>query len=154
MIGRSRGSPCTPVLTVLRCSAGLASRSSSPAPRTSESTGRRSVRSSTKLHARFSCERCRRAAMTGTRPFSTRSPSFDSVAGSTVIEPTTATATTIIVPMPNDVKTALPASSMPAIAIMTVSPETRTARPDVAAATARASAGGRPASRSSMRRRR
>ena len=92
--------------------------------------------------------------MTGTRPFSTRSPSFDSVAGSTVIEPSTATATTIIVPMPNDVKTALPASSMPAMAIMTVSPETRTARPDVAAATARASAGGRPASRSSMRRRR
>ncbi len=93
--------------------------------------------------------------MTGTRPFSTRSPSFDSVAGSTVIEPATATATTIIVPIPNEVKTALPASSMPAIAIMTVIPERlRTARPDVAAATASASAGGRPASRSSIRRRR
>ena len=36
----------------------------------------------------------------GTRPFSTRSPSLDSIAGSTVSEPITATATTRIVPMP------------------------------------------------------
>ena len=68
------------------------------------------------------------------RPFSTRSPSFDSTAGSTVSDPSTATATTMIVPTANDMKVALPVRNIPAIAIATVSPETSTARPEVAAA--------------------
>ena len=92
--------------------------------------------------------------MNGTRPFSTRSPSLDSSAGSTVTEPTMATATTRIVPIANDVNTALPAKNMPAMATMTVMPETSTARPEVAAAAFSAASGPRPASRSSRSRRR
>ena len=46
--------------------------------------------------------------MIGTPPFSTRSPSQASSAGSTVSEPTTATATTMIVPVANDVKVDAP----------------------------------------------
>ena len=61
--------------------------------------------------------------MIGTRPFSTLSPSLESTAGRTVTEPSTATATTSIVPTAIEVKTALPAISMPAIAISTVTPE-------------------------------
>ena len=73
------------------------------------------------------------------RPFSTRSPSHDSVAGSTVSEPAIAIATTMIVPIPIDVQIAVPPRNMPASAAMTVRPEMSTARPDVAAA---ASSGG------------
>ena len=47
------------------------------------------------------------------RPFSTRSPSHDSVAGSTVSEPATAIATTRIVPMPIDVQIARAAEEHP-----------------------------------------
>ena len=56
------------------------------------------------------------------RPFSTRSPSFDSTAGSTVSDPSTATPTTMIVPIANDMKVALPVRNMPAMAIATVMP--------------------------------
>ena len=96
----------------------------------------------------------RRRAMNGTRPFSTLSPSLESSAGSTVSEPTTETATTRIVPIAKDVKTLEPAKNMPAMAIMTVKPETSTARPEVAAAAFSAASGSRPASRSSISRRR
>jgi hypothetical protein len=48
----------------------------------------------------------------------------------------------------------LPAKNMPAIAIITVKPETSTARPEVAAAACSAACGPRPASRSSISRRR
>ncbi len=65
----------------------------------------------------------RRLPMIGTRPFSTLSPSLESTAGSTVTEPSTATATTSMVPTAIEVKTALPAISMPAMAISTVTPE-------------------------------
>jgi hypothetical protein len=40
----------------------------------------------------------------------------------------------MIAPMPSDVNVRSPASSMPAMAAITVNPETSTARPDVAAA--------------------
>ena len=76
----------------------------------------------------------------GTRPFSTLSPSLDSTAGSTVSEPSIATATTSIVPTANEVNDALPARNMPAMAIITVTPETSTARPEVAAANSSAAA--------------
>ena len=98
----------------------------------------------------------RRFATHGTRPFSTQ-PLRDrnaSIAGSTVTEPSTATATTMIVPMPNETNTALPARNMPAIAAMTVKPEISTARPEVAAAAFSAASQPRPASRSSISRRR
>ena len=87
--------------------------------------------------ARLAAASCGAASPThGTRPFSIQ-PLRDrnaSIAGSTVTEPSTATATTMIVPMPNETKTALPARNMPAIAAITVKPETSTARPEVAAA--------------------
>ena len=56
--------------------------------------------------------------------------------------------------MPNETNTALPARNMPAIAAITVKPEISTARPDVAAAASSAASGARPASRSSISRRR
>ena len=68
------------------------------------------------------------------RPFSTRSPSADRIAGSTVSEPIMATATTSIVPIAKDMKVLSPEKNMPAIAIITVKPEISTARPEVAAA--------------------
>jgi hypothetical protein len=77
-----------------------------------------------------------------------------STAGSTVSEPTTATATTRIVPVANEVKVASPAMYMPAIAIITVRPETSTARPDVAAAASSEARSPRPRARSSRSRRR
>ncbi len=91
--------------------------------------------------------------MNGTRAFSIPSPSLLSIAGRNVIEPSIATATTRIVPTAKEVKVELPARNMPAIAIITVTPETSTARPDVAAANSSASSLERPASRSSILRR-
>ena len=88
------------------------------------------------------------------RPFSVRSPSTESTAGSTVSDPSIATATTTIVPVAKDVNVAAPAKYIPAIAIMTVTPETSTARPDVAAAASMAASLLRPAARSSRTRRR
>ena len=49
-------------------------------------------------------------------------------------EPSTATATTRIVPIAERDEHALPARNMPAIATITVRPEMSTARPEVAAA--------------------
>ena len=68
-------------------------------------------------------------------------------------EPIIATATTIIVPTEKDMNVLSPERNMPAIAIRTVMPETRTARPDVAAAASRAALSLRPAARSSRSRR-
>ena len=88
------------------------------------------------------------------RPLSTLSPHIDSSAGSTVSDPSIATATTAIVPVANEVNVAAPPKYMPAIAIMTVTPEMSTARPDVAAAASIAASFVRPAARSSRTRRR
>ena len=68
------------------------------------------------------------------RTLSTRSPSHESIAGRTVSEPIIATATTIIVPIANDMNVLSPEKNMPAMAIITVKPEMSTARPEVAAA--------------------
>ena len=92
--------------------------------------------------------------MIGTPPFSIRSPSQARVAGRTVSDPTTATATTRIVPVANDWKVDAPARYIPAIAIITVKPEIITARPEVAAAAASEADSLRPDSRSSRSRRR
>ena len=88
------------------------------------------------------------------RPLFTRSPSFDRTAGSTVSDPTIAIATTRIVPVANERKVGAPARYMPPMAIITVKPETSTARPDVAAAASSAASSLRPAARSSRSRRR
>ena len=92
--------------------------------------------------------------MNGILPFSTLSPSFESSAGRTVTEPIIATKTTIIVPTEKDMNVLSPERNMPAIATITVMPETSTARPDVAAAASSAAPSLRPAARSSRSRRR
>ena len=53
-------------------------------------------------------------------------------------DPTTATPTTVMVPTAMPVNKSMPVSSSPASEIRTVMPETRMARPDVAAAVASA----------------
>jgi hypothetical protein len=88
------------------------------------------------------------------RPRSTRSPSLESTAGSTVSEPISEIATTSTVPTPKSWKMRVPIRNMPAIAVITVRPDTSTARPDVAAATWSAEAAERPFARSSRSRRR
>ena len=99
-----------------------------------------------------SSRRSRRTS--GTRSRSTLSPSLDSKAGSTVSEPSTAIATTAIVAIAIEAKIWSPVRNMPAIAVMTIRPETSTERPDVAAAASTAARGLRPAARSSRSRRR
>ncbi len=86
------------------------------------------------------------------RPFSTLSPRRPSSAGSTVSEPRTAVATTMIVPIAKPPKVLSPVKNMPAIAVITVRPEMSTERPDVAAAASRAASGDLPARRSSRSR--
>ena len=96
----------------------------------------------------------RRRPRNGIRPFSIRSPSQASSAGRTVSEPTIATATTMIVPVAKEAKVGSPAMYMPAIATITVKPETRIARPEVAAAASSEARSPAPAARSSRSRRR
>ena len=155
MIGRSFGIPLTPVLTVCRLKAGIAITTRTPVPSTREMTGRLSTRSTMADQSPASPRSpLRMRCLNGTRPQSTRSPSFDSTAGRTVSEPSTAIATTMIVPVANDMKVALPVTYIPAIAMITVPPETSTARPDVDAAACRDASSEFPAALSSRSRRR
>ena len=114
---------------VCSCSAGTAIARSRPPARTAAATGRARTRSMIAPHTRPSPSAPRRRWTKGTRPRSTWSPSFDSAAGSTVSDPTMAIATTVIVASANEAKPGSPVRNMPDIAIMTVMPETRTARP-------------------------
>ena len=88
----------------------------------------------------------------GTRGRSTQRPSLTSSAGSTVIEPTTATATTMIAPMASDVKVTKSTRKRPAIEAATAKPETRMEWPEVCAAISTASSVLRPRARSSRSR--
>ena len=90
--------------------------------------------------------------MNGIRPRLTLSPSRESSAGRTVREPSIATATTIIVAIPNERYVLSPENSIPAIATITVRPEMSTDRPDVAAAASIAARVLLPAARSSRSR--
>ena len=148
-----RGSPSTPESAVWMWSTGIASTTSTAAAAIADTSGRLRTRSSTHDHARGSPVR-RSGFMNGTRPLLTRSPSFESTAGSTVREPITAIVTTRIVPVANEMNVAAPPKYMPAIAAITVIPETSTARPEVAAAASSAASSERPAARSSRSRRR
>ena len=80
------------------------------------------------------------------------SPRRDSTAGNTVNEPSIAIPTTIIVAIPKPRYDLSPENIMPAIAIITVKPEIRTERPEVAAAASIAARPLRPAARSSRSR--
>ena len=82
------------------------------------------------------------------------SPSRESRAGSTVTEPITATSTTRIAATAKPSKISIPDKNMPDIATTTVSPETSTERPEVAAAIRSDVSGSRPRVRSSRSRRR
>ena len=68
-----------------------------------------------------------------------RSPSLPRRAGRTVSDPTIALATTSIALIPIEVKIFEPDNSIPAMAMSTVTPETRTALPEVAPARTTAS---------------
>ena len=63
------------------------------------------------------------------RPRSMPSPTFESIAGSTVIEPSIAIATTTIEPVASPANSASPAKYRPAMAAITVRPEMSTVRP-------------------------
>ena len=141
-------------VAIRSCSAGTASATRRPPASTAETSGRRRTRSTIARQMRPSPSR-RSRPTNGTCSRSTRSPSFESSAGSTVSEPSTATATTMIVAYPNEAKLASPVRNRPAMATITVRPETSTERPEVAAAASRAARslwpGGAPDAHASSR---
>ena len=111
-------------------SAEIASATRKPPARRIARPGRRITRLVSAVQKRDSPAGRR---LTGrTRPFSTRSPSHDSIAGRIV--GSTAIAATRIVPSAKEMNALSPLMNMPAIATITVTPEISTARPDVAAA--------------------
>jgi hypothetical protein len=148
---RSCGNASAPGTTVFIPRAGKASATRIPADTTAERSGRRSTRSSIQPQPRPPPGRWRRCR-SGMRALFTLSPSLDRSAGSTVSDPSTAIATTMMVAIANELKTSSPVKNMPAIAAITVKPETSTARPDVAAAASSAAVSLRPAARSSRSR--
>ena len=85
---------------------------------------------------------------------STQSPNSERTAGSATRLPSTAAATTRMVPIAKPSKIVLPDRNMPDIAAITVRPLIATARPDVAAAVRMASRFSAPRARSSRARRR
>ena len=119
-----------------------------------DTSGRRRTASSTVFHTRLSPSARFKRPRNGTRPFSTRSPSTESTAGTTVTEPIMATSTTVMAPTASAVNVWSPARNMPAMATITVTPEMSTARPEVAAAMWIASRWPTPRARSSRSRRR
>ena len=127
--------------------------SSTPAEATVEISGWRMTGPRMAPQTRDSVRRCMRLPMNGMRPRSTPSPTLESMAGRTVIEPIMAIRTTTIEPVASPVNSASPAKYRPAMAVMTVRPEMSTVRPDVAAAAASASSLLLPALRSSRSRR-
>ena len=134
--------------------AGAARASSRPPASAADSPGRASTLSSTTFQSRLPSADRRVRPRNGTRPNSTLSPSSDSSAGSTVTEPATAISTTEMVAIAKPSNSCIPAKNIPAIATMTVSPETSTERPEVAAAVRNAASLVAPLARSSRSRRR
>ena len=147
------GMALVPEFAVCRPSAGIDRATRRPPEIRAAASGRLRTRSSIQDQTRDSERAAMRLPRNGIRPRSTLSPSFDSIAGRTVSEPSIATPTTRIVPVAIELKPLSPVRYMPAIAAMTVKPETRTVRPEVAAAASRAASGVRPALRSSRSRR-
>ncbi len=137
-------------------SVGMERATSRPPAITVDSSGRLRTRAWTAAQKRDSpLAAWRRLAMNGTRPFSSQFLRLRnaSIAGRKVSEPSSAAATTSIVPTPKPTKIGLPEKSRPAIAVITVRPEISTARPEVAAARSTAASTECPRSRSSMTRR-
>ena len=86
------------------------------------------------------------------RPLSIRGPSSSSTAGSTVTEPATAHATTVIVAAARLLNVFAWTRKSAAMAMITVVPETTTVRPEVWAVRSSASWEGSPRRRSSRER--
>ena len=139
-------------------SAGAASASRATVAVTPQIAGWATTRRTSAAHSRDGrapvTGRGRPRPRNGIRPRSARGPSQDSSAGSTVSEPATAMPTTAMVPIAIPVNSSMPVRNSPAIAIMTVRPDTRIERPDVPAAMRSASGKDRPRARSSRSRRR
>jgi len=151
-VGALFGSASRPLCAVCRWNTGSASTISTPPASAAAATGCARVGLRIAFQKRLPPASFRSRCTNGIRPLSTRGPSFDSRAGSTVSEPSIATPTTIIVAIPNERYVLSPAKNSPAIAISTVKPEMSTDRPEVAAAAASAADGSRPAARSSRQR--
>jgi hypothetical protein len=148
-----RGSASTPSSDVRIVSVGRA-RPATRAPAASVQTrGRRTTAPASRPQAPSTLpRRAARRLENGSRTASTLSPSTARSAGSTVAEARTATATTSIAPIASEVNRP-PATSMPLMATMTVTPEMTTARPAVAPARPIDSVTVAPAARSSRARR-
>ncbi len=134
--------------------AGKASATSAASARPPQAAGLRTTRPTTAVHIFDRSARVLPLPRKGILPRSAHGPSRSSSAGSAVSDPTTATPTTSIVPIANPVNMSMPVNSSPASEIITVSPDTTMARPDVAAAVRSASWKLTPAARSSRSRRR
>ena len=140
------------LVTLFMPSAGIASATSSPPASTSEMPGRRMTRP---VSGGPEAGLARRAAPAAENRDPALLHSVSEPAehrGSTVSDANIAIATTRIVPLANEMNVLSPLMNMPAIATITVTPEIRTARPDVAAAASSAAVSLRPAARSSRSR--
>ena len=135
---------------VCRFSTGAARAARAPTATMADSSGLASTTRSTAFHTRPSL---RRRYRPGILTASTLSPRAESSAGSTVSEPSTAVATTRMVPTAKLVKVASMVRNMPDIATITVRPEIQIERPEVCAAITRARCGSAPLRRSSRSRR-
>ncbi len=135
-------------------SAGAARASSAMAAMPPQIAGCRTTRRTSAAHNFDGRAAARLRPRKGILPQSARGPSQDSSAGSTVSEPATAMPTTAIVPSAMPVNSPMPVRNRPAIAIITVTPDTRIARPEVPAAIRSASGKDAPRARSSRSRRR
>ena len=133
-------------------SAGIAMAPSTSTEITSVRAGRRSEGRSNTAHRRDSRSCIVHRHSTGTRGRSMPLPSSASNAGSTVSEPSTAIATTMIEPVPSDSNVTSPVRNSPSIDTMTAAPETSTECPAVSAAISIASSLVCPAWRSARAR--
>ena len=135
-------------------STGAAITSSAIVASPPSASGLRTTARTTAPHSRDGRAAARRRPRNGIRPRSVPFPSSDSSAGRKVSEPSTATPTTRMVPIATPENTSIPVRNSPASEIITVSPDTAMARPEVAAEIRSASAVLWPAARSSRTRRR
>jgi hypothetical protein len=137
---------------VFRLRAGIVSAKSAPAESATEIPGRRITGRRIAPHTRDSPVDALMRDRNGMRPLSMLVPRRCIRAGRTESEPTMATATTIIVPIPIDLNVGSPTTIIPATAISTVTPEMRTAWQEVRAVRSSASCGVWPRCRSSRSR--
>jgi hypothetical protein len=139
-----------------RCreSTGTARTTSTVAAAPPQTSGRRTTARASMPQNLESLAAVRRLPRNGMRPRSVHLPSMDKIPGRKVSEPSTATPTTMIVPTATPENTSIPVRNSPDMAIITVTPDTRMARPEVLAAIRSACWVSCPAARSSRVRRR